>query len=146
MSLTFQQNLTQMYPERFRVEDSRLGLHRAYDTVLRASLTWHPQNTSTLIRSRHKNNSIQTPPSAQGLNLSDIIAGRTRENLGGVNIHDRVRRSAGDDPSYTIPESRVVRDTSVEERLASAFHGLSLFIVVVLLTEVMTCIWRYFAL
>lgn len=139
MSLTFQQNLSYRYPERFRVEDSRLGLQRAYNTVLQGKLTWYAKNnnTNTNNRTKHRDASTQTTHGVQGTDLSDSKPNRTRESLGSVQTKGRTRRSIGDDPGSVVPKIQV-QENSLEESLASAFHGLSLFIVVVLLTEVMT--------
>lgn len=138
MSLTFQQNLSYRYPERFRVEDSRLGLQRAYHTVLQGKLTWYAKNnnTNTNNRTKYRDDSIQTTPGVQGTDLSDSKPDRTRGSLGRVQTKGRTRRSIGDDPGSVVPKIQV-QENSLEESLASAFHGLSLFIVVVLLTEVM---------
>lgn len=138
MSLTFQQNLSYRYPEKFRVEDSRLGLQRAYNTVLQGKLTWYAKNnnTNTNNRTQHRNASIQTTPGVQGTDPSDSNPDRTRESLGSFQPKDRTRRSIDDDPGSVVPKIQV-QENSLEESLASAFHGLSLFIVVVLLTEVM---------
>lgn len=138
MSLTFQQNLSYRYPERFRVEDSRLGLQRAYNTVLQGKLTWYAKNnnTNTNNRTQHRNASIQTTPGVQGTDPSYSNPDRTRESLGSFQPKGRTRRSIDDDPGSVVPKIQV-QENSLEESLASAFHGLSLFIVVVLLTEVM---------
>jgi hypothetical protein len=144
MSLTFQQNLSQRYPEKFRVKDSRQGLLKAYDTVLKASLLWPSNFNKTTIRLKDGNVSFPPVVKMQEVNSSKSDNDKKQSLYhGDSDTRRRVRRAVTDDSSASTGEEpspvsmgNGMHSDGIEETIASVFHGLSLFIVVVLLTEV----------
>ncbi|XP_062595767.1 uncharacterized protein LOC134257137 [Saccostrea cucullata] len=145
MSLTFQQNLSLRYPDKFSVEDTRQGLQIAYNTVLQAKLTWPLKQNNTAFRPKTVNSSFPIVPAVQRPNTSESnLDMRLVLEPGDHPSRKRARRSAGNDDVTT---GNQLEPSSIEEKLASAFHGLSLFIVVVLLTETalkVVCFGKHF--
>lgn len=144
MSLTFQQNLSQRYPEKFRVQDTRQGLLTAYDTVLKANLVW-PSNIN---KTTKKDGTISFPTVVKTQELNSSKSDNDKKQSlehGDLDTRRRVRRAVTDDGSTSestgeesgsVAMGNGMHSDSVEEKVASVFHGLSLFIVVVLLIEV----------